>query len=208
MSKEESPLIKKMLNLDQIDLAEFISEPTREVPEVAPPAHAFQKEPESERPELGQPSVPSPSANSQPLQPTEKPVSVKTYDPKKNANAMVHALLAIENMILPPIAVFKLKKSIGGKEVLGKMLEVRAKSFTGESLTTEDNRILKAFEKYKKDVEILQEEFLPGEAKTRELIKMAIPFMEESEMEFNSGAAFAISYGSQLVEKIMKLVTS
>lgn len=128
------------------------------------------------------------------------------YDAEKNARAVVYGLQALDSMILVPIATVKTKKRAGGSKVIAAMRKAYEKQMSGEELNDNDKRLLTAFDKYKKDLEVLSMEYIPNKQTTDELIRLAIPWCEDSRIKFGSGTAFWLTYAGIKAEQITKLL--
>ncbi len=128
------------------------------------------------------------------------------YNAEQNAQSLVYGLQALEQMVLSPLAMFRMHKKIGGKEVKTAMLTAYQKKMSGGELNDEDNRLIAAFEDYERKVSLLTDSILPNEKKTEFLIRAAKPYCEETQMEIKSGLAFWASYGGDFAEKITKIM--
>ncbi len=131
---------------------------------------------------------------------------VEPYDAEKNARSLVYGLQSIDTIILNPIGYVKTRHSAGGGKAIKKMRAAYQKQMNGDELTETDQRLLKAFETYKRDMELLSDDLIPHPKQTEELIKRAIPYCEETQMNFSAGMGFWAAYAGGLVEKISKIL--
>jgi len=138
--------------------------------------------------------------------PSEPIEEEELYDAEKNARAVVYGLQALDSMILVPIATIKTKKRAGGSKVIAAMRKAYEKQMSGEELNDNDKRLLVAFDKYKKDLEILSMEYIPNKQTTDELIRLATPWCEDQKIKFSSGTAFWLTYAGIKAEQITKLL--
>ena len=138
--------------------------------------------------------------------PSEPIEEEEPYDAEKNARAVVYGLQALDSMILVPIATIKTKKRAGGSKVIAAMRKAYEKQMSGEELNDNDKRLLTAFDKYKKDLEVLSMEYIPNKQTTDELIRLATPWCEDQKIKFSSGTAFWLTYAGIKAEQITKLL--
>lgn len=140
------------------------------------------------------------------LQPEEPEEEEEPYDAEANARSLVGGLLGIDTAIFSVVGVIKTRKSIGGKETLAKMKHAYAKSASGKTLNEEEQRLLQAFEVYKNDMAMLEQDYIPNQKRIEMLVQLAIPYCEESKVKVGPGMAFWASYTGYTVERVAKLM--
>lgn len=139
------------------------------------------------------------------LQP-EEPEEEEPYDAEANARSLVGGLLGIDTAIFSVVGVIKTRKSIGGKETLAKMKQAYAKNASGKALNEDEQRLLQAFEVYKNDMAMLEQDYIPNQKRIEMLVQLAIPYCEESKVKVGPGMAFWASYTGYTVERVAKLM--
>lgn len=186
--------------MNAVDLREVISTETEEKlaavktivqPIVSPSSDFDEREIEEEEEELEE---------------EEEIEEEEPYDAEKNARSVVYGLQALDSLILVPLATLKVKNKAGGKKAIKAMQASYTKQMLGEELNEQDKRILEAFKTYKRDLEILQIDFIPNKQTTEEMIRLAMPWCEDNKIKFGSGMAFWMKYAANKVEQITKIL--
>jgi hypothetical protein len=198
----ENSKLNSLLNLDIVSLADIIAEPTTQRSEsnLAEDFNEITNKTDFEpEPIIEQVEPPEPQID-------KKQVEAKPYDPEKNASAMVYGLQAIESIILTPLAIYKHRKTSGGKEVISAMRSAFDRTNLGEELDEKEQRLSDAYQQYKNEIKELSNDLSWSDEKTKNLIKMAIPYCEDKKFEMNSGTAFWMMYGADLAGKITKII--
>lgn len=194
-----SSRLDKLFNV--VDITQVMSQETEVRREKSTIDSDFEQQPEgSDESEDFDQQPPNQIIPPQPIEEEE------VYDAEKNARAVVYGLQALDSMILVPIATVKVKKRAGGSKVINAMRKAYEKQMSGEELNDNDKRLLAAFDKYKKDLEILSIEYIPNKQTTDELIRLATPWCEDSKIKFGSGTAFWLTYAGIKAEQITKLL--
>lgn len=139
------------------------------------------------------------------LQP-EEPEEEEPYDAEANARSLVGGLVGIDTAVFSVVGVIKTRKTIGGKETLAKMKQAYAKNASGKPMSEEDERLLQAFEVYKQDMAMLEQDFIPNKDRIKMLVDLAIPYCEETKFKVGAGMAFWSSYMGYTVERVAKLM--
>lgn len=185
--------------MNAVDLREVISTETEEKiaavktivqPIVSPTSDFDEREIEEEEEELEEEEIEQ-----------EEP-----YDAEKNARALVGMLQVLDSITIVPIATYKVKKNAGGKKAIDLMRKTLTKEMLGEELTDTDNRLLEAFKKYQREIEILSMDFMPNQKTTDEMVRLAMPWCEDKKFNFNSGTAFWMKYAEIKVNQITKIL--
>lgn len=128
------------------------------------------------------------------------------YDAESNARSLVGGLLGLDTTIFSIIGVVKAKKSVGGKASIDKMKQAYVRKINGGEVTEEDQRLLDAFEVYKNDIAMLEQDYIPNQKRVEMLVKLAIPWCQESKIKVGSGMAFWANYTGYTVERVAKLL--
>ncbi len=129
-----------------------------------------------------------------------------TYDPQPNATSLVHGLQSLEQIVLNPIAFVKVRKDVGGKEVIDKMRKALTKEYSGKTLDDDDKRLLAGFESYKKNLEMLSDSLITSKKETEKMIEVAYGFCEETQFKAGKGMALAAAFTGSFVEKITRIL--
>ncbi len=153
---------------------------------------------------------------SKPFNPFEEIPATKTqepepdpetpYDAQANASALVYGLQAMEQIVLTPIAVLKLRKQAGGREILEKMEKVITAKYMGHALSEEQKALLEGYEKYKADMNLLSGSLLASKAETQKLIEVALGYCEDSQLNVGKGLAFWATFTGGFVEKVTRVL--
>jgi len=189
--------------MNVVDITQVMSQETEVRREKATIQEDFEQETQIEESDGSEDFAQQPNKKIIPSEPIEEEES---YDAEKNARAVVYGLQALDSMILVPIATIKTKKRAGGSKVIAAMRKAYEKKMAGEELNDNDKRLLAAFDKYKKDLEILSMEYIPNKQTTDELIRLATPWCEDKKIQFDSGTAFWLTYAGIKAEQITKLL--
>ena len=171
------------------DISAVMAQETNEVeePELSAPIQPTEPLP---------PSVPTPSEN------TPQGEEKKPYNAAANAASLVYGLQAIEQILLNPVAIVKVRKDVGGKEVLDKMRAAVTKEYSGLTLDDNDLRLLKGFAAYKKNMDILSGSLITSKKETDKMIEVALGYCEENQFNVGKGLAFWATFTGSFVEKI------
>lgn len=192
-----------MLFDSSVPLEEIIKEETqhRVIEQIQEPVREILQEQEFVSPQ----NTPVHNLGTAPLQVEQED---EPYDAETNAVSLVCSIQALEQTILTPVALFKLRHMIGGRETSEAQKAAQVKLFRGEDLTEKEQRILKGLEKYEAKKALVTTALIPSEAKTDQLIKAAIPYCEENRVDVSKGMAFWGSIVGDFVENITKILLS
>lgn len=196
-----SSRLDQLMNV--VDITQVMSQETEVRREKANIEDDFEQQNDFEGSEESEDFAQQPQNKIIPSEPIEEE---EPYDAEKNARAVVYGLQALDSMILVPIATIKTKKRAGGSKVIAAMRKAYEKQMSGEELNDNDKRLLAAFDKYKKDLEVLSMEYIPNKQTTDELIRLATPWCEDQKIKFSSGTAFWLTYAGIKAEQITKLL--
>lgn len=128
------------------------------------------------------------------------------YDAKANARALVGGLLGIDTTIFSIVSVLKAKKSVGGKEAISQMKAAYIKKANGQPLSEEEAARVEAFEVYKKDIEMMESDYIPNQKRMEMLVNLAEPWCEENKIKVSHGMAFWANYVGYTVERVAKIM--
>lgn len=128
------------------------------------------------------------------------------YDAKANARALVGGLLGIDTTIFSIVSVLKAKKNVGGKEAISQMKAAYIKKANGQPLSEEEAARVEAFEVYKKDIEMMESDYIPNQKRMEMLVNLAEPWCEENKIKVSHGMAFWANYVGYTVERVAKIM--
>lgn len=128
------------------------------------------------------------------------------YDAEANANSLVSMITAIDTLVLTMAVRLKSRSNAGGANALKKMKTVLTKEISGKELTDHDKLLIAKFHEYNANMKLLSQEVIPSGDEIERLVKVAIPYCEETKLQVGKGAAFWASYGSSLITRASKLL--
>ena len=130
------------------------------------------------------------------------------YDAESEAKKLVGLLSAMNSLVVTPVAHWKLRKNIGGKKTLDRMKNAYQKNVRGDELNEREQKLLAAFQSYKKDMEILSGEIPYSDHEIETLNKLAVPYLNESKMKISGAGSFWTVFGGMQISKIVKVLMS
>lgn len=122
------------------------------------------------------------------------------YDPELEAEKRVEFMDSLMTIILSPAAQYFKLKGIGGKKQLNKMKIAYQKKLKGEELKEEDEKMIREFETYKKDLEILEGKIQISDEDKKLLKQVCVPMAKEHRIKTDSQAVFYTVFASILVK--------
>lgn len=138
--------------------------------------------------------------------PVEDHEEEEEYDAESEAQKLVGLLSAMNSLVVTPVAHWKLRKNIGGKKTLERMKNAYQKNVRGDELNDREQKLLEAFQSYKKDMEILSGEIPYSDHEIETLNKLAVPYLNESKMKISGAGSFWTVFGGMQVSKIVKVL--
>lgn len=194
--------------LDSVDLKSVLAEETTPRPEETT-AEVFtplvSREGDFHERQEQPPAVETPAVEQVKADPPE---IEEPYDPVKNARSLVSTIQSGEALLLTPLAIGKVRRSVGGRETIKAMREALQKKMNGEELTDQDKNLIGALEDYERKMNLLSDSLFPSDQETRQLIQAAVPYCEETKFKVSSGLGFWSAYVAQLGGKIGKILMS
>lgn len=128
------------------------------------------------------------------------------YDAVQEAEKLIAMIAAANNLLMTPLAVWKLKKKRGGKASIARMEALKAKQFSGAELSEAEKNLVLQYDAYLRDRESLQSVIPYTKEEIQMLKELAIPYCQGSKMKINSGFAFWAALGGTQLSRIMAII--
>lgn len=128
------------------------------------------------------------------------------YNPEEEAEKLLGLIAAANNITMTPLALWRLKKKRGGKQVIERMQVMKAKQFSGQKLTENEQRLIDQYDAYLLDKQQLQQAIPYTEQEMEMLKQLAIPYCQSSKLKVNSGAAFWSALGGVQLQRIFAII--
>jgi|GEM_PF-2602212 len=130
------------------------------------------------------------------------------YDAEENAALLVGCIASVNDIVMTPLARWKVRHKFGGKKTLKTYQLQFAKSFTNKKLTDQEQKLADLYTAYLKDKEEMEKAIPYTDKEIENLTRAAIPYCKQSRIKVNGGVAFWVELGSLQMERIITVLSA